>query len=60
MLRKPTEMVKPPRALFVPYPFGYPLGEPNNPRLQHQIISAALQLLISKETPPILKEKARN
>jgi hypothetical protein len=49
-------MVKPSRALLVPYPFGYPLGKPNNPQLQHQIISVALQLLISKETPPILAE----
>lgn len=47
-------MVKPPRALFVPYPFGYPLGEPNNPQLQRQIISVALQLLNSKEALPLL------
>jgi hypothetical protein len=54
LLKKPTEMVKPPRALFVPYPFGYPLGKPNDPQLQHQIISAALQLLTSEDTPPLL------
>jgi len=54
LLRKPAEMVKPPRTLFVPYPFGYPLGEPNNPQLQHQIISAAIELLTSKEPTPML------
>ena len=43
-----TEQVKPPRALAVSYCFGYPLGEPNNPALQHQIISAALELLQDK------------
>ncbi|MXV75248.1 hypothetical protein F4Z99_13375 [Candidatus Poribacteria bacterium] len=50
-----TKRVKPPRALSVPYRFGYPLGEPNNPELQHAIIAEALSLLENEETPPILK-----
>lgn len=50
-----TKRVKPPRALSVPYRFGYPLGEPNNPELQHAIIAEALALLVDEETPPILK-----
>ena len=50
-----AKKVKPPRALLVPYRFGYPLGEPNNPRLQHAIISEALALLEDAGTPPILK-----
>ena len=50
-----TKKVKPPRALAVPYGFGHPLGEPNNPELQHAIIAEALALLENKETPPILK-----
>ena len=40
-----TKQVKPPRALLVPYGFGHPLGEPNNPELQHAIIAEALALL---------------
>jgi len=47
-------MVKPPRTLFVPYPFGYPLGKPNKPKFQHRIILAALQLLATKDTLPLL------
>ena len=50
-----AKRVKPPRALLVPYRFGYPLGEPNNPTLQHAIITEALALLQNEGTPPILK-----
>ena len=50
-----TKRVKPPRALSVSYRFGYPLGEPNNPELQHAIIAEALELLADEGTPPIIK-----
>lgn len=50
-----TKKVKPPRALAVSYGFGHPLGEPNNPELQHAIIVEALALLEDKTPPPILK-----
>ena len=55
-----TKRVKPPRALSVPYRFGYPLGEPNNPELQHTIIAEALALLVDAETPPILRAFVRH
>ena len=50
-----AKRVKPPRALLVPYRFGHPLGEPNNPILQHALIAEALALLEDEETLPILK-----
>ncbi|RKU39001.1 hypothetical protein C6496_03685 [Candidatus Poribacteria bacterium] len=50
-----TRRVKPPRALAVLYPFGHPLGEPNNPELQHAIIAEALALLADTTESPILK-----
>lgn len=50
-----AKRVKPPRALLVPYRFGHPLGEPNNPTLQHALIAEALELLQDEGTPPILK-----
>ena len=50
-----AKRVKPPRALLVPYRFGHPLGEPNNPTLQHAIIAEALELLENEEPSPILK-----
>ncbi len=37
--------------MFVPFPMGYPLGEPNNPQLQHRIIAAALGLLERDDVP---------
>jgi D-proline reductase (dithiol) PrdB len=57
MLREITEKVEPPRALFVDTPLGYPLGEPDNPAVQRQILEAALGLLHRRELP-ILKEFA--
>ena len=50
-----TKRVKPSRALSVPYRFGYPLGEPDNPELQHAIIAAALALLTDETPLPILR-----
>lgn len=45
LLREVTEKVRPPRALFVPFPFGFPLGEPLNGELQTAVIRKALNLL---------------
>ncbi|HUX10173.1 MAG TPA: hypothetical protein VMW51_05985 [Terriglobia bacterium] len=56
LLRRVTEKVRPPRSLFVPFPFGYPLGKPNDAKLQHQIIREALNLLESPEELPILRD----
>lgn len=43
-MREHTEKIKPPRALFVPFPFGSALGRANDPELQHRVIRAALDL----------------
>jgi hypothetical protein len=55
LVRHITSQVKPPRALVVPYRFGYPLGEPNNPALQQRIILAALDLLRDKQPLPSIE-----
>ena len=55
MVREHAEKVKPPRALFVPYPFGFALGKPNDAELQHRIIAAALEL-VEKPQGPILAD----
>ncbi len=44
LLRMVAKKVRPPRALFVPFRHGYPLGQPNNPKLQRQVLEAALAL----------------
>lgn len=45
LLRVAAERVRPPRALHVPFPHGYPLGTPNDPERQIEVIEAALRLL---------------
>lgn len=50
-LREVTKIIRPPRALFVPYPLGYPLGAPNDAALQHRIIAQALSLLKRTDVP---------
>lgn len=56
LLREIAEAVRPPRALLVPYPFGYPLGAPNDPALQRRVMEAALDLLEEDAEPPLLRE----
>jgi D-proline reductase (dithiol) PrdB len=51
-----TEKVGPPRALFLDYPLGYPLGEPNNPELQKRIIRQALGLLTEEPSERLCRD----
>jgi hypothetical protein len=55
LLREVTSVIKPPRALFVNFPMGHPLGAPNRPELQHRVIAAALALL-QRSDAPVLEE----
>jgi hypothetical protein len=45
LLREVTEIVRPPRALFVDRPLGFALGEPHNILLQKAITTSALALV---------------
>ncbi len=55
LLRRVAERVRPPRALFVPFPHGYPLGSPDDPARQHAVLDAALRLFERADlTPPAL------
>ena len=57
LLREIAEAVRPPRALVVPFPHGYPLGRPDDPAVQHAVIEAALRLLEDPGlSPPALAE----
>ncbi|MEK7723896.1 MAG: hypothetical protein AAB336_06075 [Acidobacteriota bacterium] len=51
LLKEVTSILKPSRALFVPFKMGYPLGLQNNADLQHKIIAQALSLLEKNNTP---------
>jgi hypothetical protein len=54
LVREHTEKIKPPRALFVPFPFGHALGRPNDPALQHRVLAAALDLLTVPAGPVLV------
>jgi len=57
LLRDIARAVRPPRALWVPFPLGYPLGAPDDPELQHRVLAAALGLLEEPEAaPPVLRD----
>ncbi len=60
LIKEHAQRVKPPRALWVPFPFGRALGQPDNPEFQHKVLAAALGLLPLGHTPehpaPVLAE----
>ncbi|MCU0234133.1 MAG: hypothetical protein MUE90_08925 [Thermoanaerobaculales bacterium] len=51
LLADVTRRIRPPRALAVPYPLGFPLGEPNDPGLQTTVLHALLALLARDDVP---------
>lgn len=54
LVRLHTEIIKPPRSVWVPFEFGRPLGAPNNPEFQKKVLLTALRLLESSQRPAIL------
>jgi hypothetical protein len=55
MLPDITRKIRPPRALAVPYPLGFPLGEADNPVLQTEIL-LALMALLDRDDVPVLED----
>lgn len=51
IVREYTEKVKPPRALFLRWPFGHPLGEPGNRDQQVAVLQRALEALYEIKQP---------
>ena len=54
MVREHAVKVRPPRLLFVPFPFGYALGKPNDRQLQHRVLAAAFELLAQPVGPVLV------
>ncbi len=54
-IKEHAQRVKPPRALFVPFPFGFALGNPDDPPFQHKVLAAALDLF-GASSAPVLAE----
>ncbi len=55
LVREHAERVRPPRALWVPFYFGYTMGKPDDPDFQHQVLAAALDTL-DAESGPVLAD----
>lgn len=53
MIREHTEKIRPPRALWVPFDLGRPLGVPNDPDFQTDVLRNALALLAETAEPMI-------
>ncbi len=51
LLAEVTKNVRPPRALFVPFPLGYPLGRARDIALQRGVIVQSLKLLERTDLP---------
>lgn len=51
LIRLHTEIIKPPRALWVPFELGRPLGVPNDAGFQKRVLMAVLKLLDIPEGP---------
>jgi hypothetical protein len=54
LIREHTERIRPPRALWVPFELGRPLGLPNNPAFQRRVLLAALELLTADDGPILI------
>lgn len=55
LVRENTASMKPPRALWVSFPLGRPLGVPGDAAFQHRVIDAALALF-DREAGPVLED----
>ena len=53
-VRPDLETVKPPRALWIPFPFGFALGKPDDPTYQHNVLRAAFAMLDASEGPVLV------
>jgi hypothetical protein len=53
LIREQTESVRPPRALWVPFALGRPLGSAEDPEFQRQVLRAALGMLATATEPTI-------
>jgi hypothetical protein len=56
LIRPQTENTRPPRALWVPFELGRPLGPPSDPAFQKRVILAALQMLEYAEGPVVIED----
>lgn len=56
LIRLHTERIRPPRALWVPFQLGRPLGAPGNPAFQRRVLLEALKLLEHSAGPVVIED----
>ena len=54
LVREHTEKIRPPRALWVPFPMGRPLGVPRDAAFQRRVLVAALELAEAESGPLLM------
>ena len=55
MLPEITRKIQPPRALSVPFPLGFPMGQANHPELQQRILTQLLELCRISSVPVLVE-----
>ncbi|MEM7220966.1 MAG: hypothetical protein AAF515_21580 [Pseudomonadota bacterium] len=55
LVRENAAALQPPRALWVPFPLGRPMGAPNAPAFQRRVLRAGLDLL-RRDAGPVLED----
>jgi D-proline reductase (dithiol) PrdB len=58
LFKEIAETVKPPRSLYLRFPYGSPVGKPNDREQQLNVITEALELLETASTPGIIKDSS--
>ena len=56
MYKQVADALKPPRTAYVRFPFGQPLGEPDNADQQRVVVEDALHLLVNATEKGVLQE----
>jgi hypothetical protein len=56
IVREYTERVKPPRTIFLRWPFGHPLGEPFNNVQQRTVLTEAFKALYAIQKPGEIRD----
>ncbi len=56
LVREHTEDLRPPRFLWVPFELGRPLGAPNQPDFQREVLRKSLLLLESNSGPVLIED----
>jgi hypothetical protein len=56
LIRPQAEHTRPPRALWVPFELGRPVGPPTEPEFQKRVILAALGMLVGSGGPVLLHD----